>query len=356
LYIVNYYARDVQGHISLPRKSHVIHGGFEEKAIVISGGETNHPDGAVIDAMSMNVYDTLNWRLFGHDDIRFLNHQTNNPLVDGPPSTQAIFNALADFSGADRLNIFLIGPTLSNRFYLGAGEFLDPEDLDGWLDAIQASHDIAINVIMDFRGSGSWLRGLQAPEDAERIVLASTRPNKPSFWFFGGEFSFMQFFMNHIFSGRSIGESFEHAERAIIDVTGGRIGLFNAGNVFRQEPRLDETGDGGHDVNLHLAPFRYIGPAFVTADDPPLIGSIMPDADITYTNEVILWVGDVMDVDGISNVTCIVTPPSPLFGTNPLFEAEMTYNPSMNRYEFLYTNLLATNRNHQVTFVAVDNN
>ncbi|NIR35452.1 MAG: hypothetical protein GWN79_03740, partial [Actinobacteria bacterium] len=150
--------------------------------------------------------------------------------------------------------------------------------LDGLLDLYQASGAVA-NVVMEFPGSGAYVTSLIPPAESDRIVMACTRAGRDLLWDGGGLLSFSGHFLSHVFEGKTIGESFERARQSIRRASG----------TLRQAPQIDDSGDGlATKDDGDLALLSYFGPAFVTGDDTPFIGRVIPDTLITGTNEVLL--------------------------------------------------------------------
>jgi len=139
--------------------------------------------------------------------------------------------------------------------------------------------------------------------------------------------SFSQYFLTDVFSGYDVGTAFTRARTAVRRVSG----------RLRQEPQLDDNGDGlCNGMDGEIARQRHIGGAFVTGADVPVVGSAMPSGLLAGVNPP-LWAADVTAMDGLSNVWCLITPPD-YDGTGDLAEVSLTWNPAMLRYESAFTN------------------
>lgn len=217
---------------------------------------------------------------------------------------------------------------------------LTPADLDGWLDTFQASNQ-SVNVILDFDKCGNFVPLIKPPAGGERITIASTAGNAmmdPD-----GLLSFSQCFFSYIFEGNTIGDAYKSAKRSI-RLASGRL---------RQRSMMDDNGDGSSSkTDGDIAEERYIGPAFVTGDDVPFIGTVMPDTALAGSN-LTLWVADVSDVDGVSNVWCMVTPPD-YDGTNGIVELSLTNSATPGRYETAYSDFTLRGT-YVLTIFAMDN-
>ncbi|MEM7391440.1 MAG: thrombospondin type 3 repeat-containing protein, partial [Verrucomicrobiota bacterium] len=312
----------------------------------------NHPQWTAIENMSSFSYETLQARLFSHEDILVLSRSTfidfnedGSNDVDGVSSLTGIAMAITNWaSGADQLNLFLIGPETNGILDLGSGESLAAPLLDDWLDKFQVD-DRRVQLVMEFARSGSFLSELTAPPSRERISIASAQADQEVLWSGDGLISFLSFFLNHIIGGETIGDAFNLARRAIRSASG----------PVRQTALLDDDGDGVADPQFgtwSFASASYIGPAFVTGDNPPFIGDVISDF-ISFTNSVVtLWADELLDVDGISNVWCFITPPD-FDGHTELERTKLTMNPITARYEVSYVGFDLPGR-WNLTFLAED--
>lgn len=357
-YKVIYYARDEWNSVSLPVQRFVIQRGMIERVIVVAGGDTNAPQWPHAEAIGQYANHTLRERWFTADAIQYLG---NGPWrdadgdgsndVDDVASLATVANAITNWAvspqlagPANKLTLYLAGTTQGGEFQLNATETLPAATLDTWLDRFQASNG-EVNVIMDFGGSGTYIPSLTAASN--RLVMASCGVGQPNVWDSDGQLSFSFFFLTAIRNGSDLAGAFVDA-----------WGLTKRASRRKQFPVLDEDANGRGDgtpsnrLNWRYAPGRYIGPAFVTGDDIPGIGTVMPDTLIAGTGTGTIWVSDVVDADGISNVWCVITPPD-FDGTGDLPETNLAYSAEANRYEaqFAFTELGA----HVLTFFARDN-
>ncbi|MBN1670771.1 MAG: hypothetical protein JXR37_07055, partial [Kiritimatiellae bacterium] len=360
-YKVVYYAMDQWASVSLPAQSYVVQTAFDERVVLLNGGATNDAAWPAMNEMANRAYRTCLKRWLGPERVCYLSALGEQDVngdgtndVDAAPSAANLNWAITQWAGgtaaggpASKLTVFLIGETSGSALRLNASETLNATALDGWLDSFQSPRQAPVNVVLEFGKSGGFIPNLVPPAGCERINIAAAAANQAVVWQADGRLSFSGAFLSHVFNGRSIGEAFERA-RPCMRYASGRL---------RQAAQLDDDGDGvaneEPDDGL-LAPLRYIGAAFVTGGDNPLIGTPMPDTEITdHTNAAALWAADVTDADGVSNVWCTVTAPDYDAETDlPL--TELDWNASAARHEGAYTNftLLGT---YVVTFFAEDN-
>ena len=331
-YEINYYAKDIWQSVSPPKPSQVIQAGFVDKLLVLAGGQTNDPLWSSIRYLSEQAFVTSRTRAFTTNRLAFLSaqaiddadHDGTNDVTD-LATLDAVANVMTNWAtDADRLTVYLVGGASNGTYRLNDNETLGAGQLDAWLDQLQASN-IAVNVVMEFDGCGGYLPAMNSPADRERMTIACASAGQPVQWGYDGYFSFSQCFLNLVFQGESIGDAFTEAKTAIR----------NASGRLRQAALLDETGDGVPESKLSAnAPSRrrHWGPAFVTGDDKPMIGTRMPDAIVSAPTSCVIWVADALDVSGITNVWCVVTPPDS-WGTNGLFVRPLAFDGEDARYE-----------------------
>ena len=356
-YKVIFYAMDVWGSVSLPRQSYVTQSSFDERAIIVAGGSTNDPDWASVNNIGNMAYHILKSRWFTSNTIQYLNGNVDQDIdfdgtndVDALPTLANLAWAITNWAGttnfggpADKLTIYLVGAATNSDFRMNASEALTAASLDGWVDTFQASNREVI-IVMDFSGCGGFLPSLTPPPERERICVASTKSGKSACIAENGYCSFSQCFLSEVFRGRNIGDAFLAAKQTIKPLSG-----------TRQRALLDDDGDGtpnepGQDLLCALN--SYIGTAFMTGADSPMIDQVTPDTLLKGTNTLLLWASGVTDMDGISNVWCVITPPN-CSGPGDLVRTNLAWNSGTERYEALYTNFLSGGV-YACTFYAMD--
>ena len=235
-----------------------------------------------------------------------------------------------------------MGEGTNGLFRLNPAETLAPLDLKRWLDTYQASNGQA-QVVMDFSGSGAFLPLLKAPSSQVRICVASSQANQTSLFGNGGIVSFGEFFLSSLFNGDTIGQAFTRARSLIYGASG-----------LKQTALLDDNGDGvSTKTDGAVAGKHYIGVAFRTGGDPPVIGSVLSNAVLVTGQPLVLWAQDVTAMAGISNVWCVITPPD-YGGSGDLPQVSLAWNAASSRHEVVYTNFTAPGT-YVCTFYAQDN-
>ena len=336
-YKVQFYAQDIWGSIALPRQSYVAQNGFDERVILVGTGSTNDVRWPGINSMCNLAWHAFRSRWFSPQAITCLNTRTGQDFdsdgtndVSATPSLAGLAGGITNWAaGSDKLTVCLIGDGSNGTFRMNATEALTPQMLSAWLDGYQVSNR-EVSVIMDFPGSGGFLSYIKPPPGRKRISVSSAKLEQNSIMSNGGKVSFSQYFFSDVFSGYPIGRAFFRAKDAIRNVTG----------RLKQDPQLDDNGDGLSTwTDGTLAMQRYIGSAFITGDDAPVVGRVMPQTQ-TGTNLLMLWAADVTAMDGVSNVWCLITRPD-YQGEGDLPQTNLVWNASNGRYEVLYDGFTA---------------
>ena len=358
-YKVVYYVQDIWNSTSSPKQSSVIQVGFDERIVLVAAGSTRDDDWVSTEAMARTAYATFQSRLFDHDSIYFLSagdldvDGDGSNDVDARPGEDELEEAIASWArdtdregiGADRLTIYIIGDENDNKLRLNEfGESLDPVELAEWIDRFQLS-DQAVNVVLDFPGAGSYIPLLSPSAGKDRVLVASTGPNRERLNKNRGTISFTQFLMSELFNGTTLGESVDRARKTIRRASG----------KLRQRVEIDDDGDGRSNEKNEdgiIARQRFIGPAFLTGADSPLIGEVVPPTVITNATALTLWASDVTDIDGIARVWCLITEPD-YYGVGDLIPLDLVFNPGLDRYETLFDGFTMPGR-YVVTFLAED--
>jgi PKD repeat protein len=340
-YKVIFYAQDVWGSVSPPRQSYVVQNGFDEKVILVAGGDTNWPSWSGINNLGNYAFGVLSKRGLGFGRLFYLSAQTNQDLsgdggddVNALPTREGLHDAITNWAaGADALTIYLVGEGTGNGYVLNAGETLEASALDLWLDEFQGTARVA-RVVMDFAGAGGFIPVLAPLSAPERISIASCRASRESVKEADGMLSFSRFFFSEVKAGRNLQESFRRAQYGIRRASGG----------VRQGALIDDNGNGiPNEKNIDgvLSCSRYLGPAFITGAEPPVVGSIMSDTELTNATTLMLWASEVTDAQGISNVWCVITPPNYGWASNSV-QTHLAWNAGQGRYEAEYAGFSVT--------------
>ena len=331
-----YYARDTVGAVSLPKPGYVTQMGFDERVVLVIGGDTNKADWASMEQTASFAYQTFISRRIGTTNIYVLSPNMDwdgdedaIPDVNSTLTLESFRNAVTNWAGsADELTVYMLGNQYGYIYRLNETELLTTNDVHDVIYTWQnADTSKMAKVIMDFTSAGSYLESLAVDDDSERVVVAGTMEYSPALFKSDGLISFSSFFLSHLMQGRSIKEAYDQA----------RMGMFVASGRNFQNALLDDNGNGipcEKYLDGAVAENAYIGMAFLTGDDFPTIGAVMSETSIVDTNEVVVWVSDVFDSGGISNVWCEITPP--LYRNRELMNRiDLEWNEESLRYEAL---------------------
>ena len=337
-YAVTFYVQDAEGNVSLPRQAYVTQIGYDDRVILVAGGDTNGAAWPAIESLARLACSTFRLRLFTPDRMRVL---TPSGLLDydGDGTNDAIAAATgaalqsailgwALTNTTDRLTLYLLGDGVDSAFRINGAESVTTNQLAAWIRAFEATNPVPVTLVMDFAGAGAFLPALAAGAEpaADRIAIASTRAYQEALFANNGTVSFTQYLLAGVIAGKTLGDAYTAARRAIRRVSGG----------VRQRAQLDDNGNGvpgEKNIDGLLAAATWIGSAFVTGADAPLIGSVAPSRVLDGSGAAVtLWAADVTGMYPVSNVWCVLTPPG-ADPTNTLPRLDLAWNPSLQRYE-----------------------
>jgi len=343
-YSVQFYVQDDEGNVSAPRQTYIAQIGYDDRVILVAGGDTNGAAWPSIEYLTQLAGTSLRLRLFTPDHIRYLSPATYQDLdgdgtndvaaLSGLASLQDAIASWATTNSTDRLTLYFIGEGSTNTFRLNATECLTTNQLASWIHAFQATNPVPVNILLDFSGAGAFLPSLGDPDlatacpDATRIAIASSAAGGEALFSNGGTVSFSQYLLSGVVAGETLGDAYTAARRAIRRVSGS----------VRQRAQIDDTLNGvanEKDIDGLLADETYLGAAFMTGSDIPVIGKVIGLTTLAAAgNPVTLWAQDVAGMSPISNVWCVVTPPG-FSGSDSLPILNLSWNTTSCRYEIL---------------------
>jgi hypothetical protein len=299
------------GAISIPL---VLYPGVDvgEALIVAGGGIENNTLWPTIENLANRFYMVLRSRRFNHDQIYYISPRVYSYDLNGdgkfeividdhPPSKEKIQNHLlslyregvqAKVSEYRPLIIYLVDHGGTEKFKLNiGGEYLLAQELDGWLDALQAATNCEVVVIVEACHSGTFIEPL-APTGAQKRILISSSNTEVSNYDQVGIQSFTQYFLNQVAQGDNL-KSCYHKTRDKLS----NLRLFED-----QDPQLNDGQQGARASNF------YIGGTFLTGDIMPEITAVTPN-QVIQAGPFPLSVS-VADAEGIAKVWVSVMPPN----------------------------------------------
>lgn len=293
-----------------------------DKAVIVAGGGP-FPGNVLWDATQTcanYAYRVLVSQGFTKDTIHYLSANTefdldSNGLADdvNAETTNAnLETALTTWAPAQHnglptkdVVVYLVDHGGSGLFRMSGSETLSAEQLDAWLDTLQAGISGTLTVLYEACESGTFLPALAAPN---RIVIASASPGESAHFVASGVVSFSNYFWTDIFAGASVAEAFVNAVTSLTQV------------YDYQNPLGDDNGDGVYTAaDGDLAFATRIGAGIPQNWSPPTIGAVSPNQSINGTAEASLWAEPVTDPDGISHVWAVIQPPG--------YDRDATNNP-----------------------------
>ena len=247
------------------------------------------------------AYNALIAQFYDPADIYFMSVD-GIPGFDVAPSVFYLGRHLQDLANNGSidnldLSIYLIGAGDNGSFAMNDEEEIltaSPQ-LEDWLDYLQNKKHSRVTLIYDGNKSGSFIHALMPPEGKERIIITSTGAESAAYFKTEGSVSFSSFFWDRIAAGATIGDAFLYAKRAISYCT--RDNEISFSCYRPQHPLIDANGNGiaNEPVDETIAQGLNLGDGIVSADEPPLIGSVSAQrqgnlltitAEITSTNPV----------------------------------------------------------------------
>jgi len=189
--------------------------------------------------------------------------------VDGDSTSanvqDAITNWAASLTGADiPFFLYLADHGGIDAFLTdGSGDTITPDELDGWLDALE-DEGVPVNVVYEACHSGSFIDGLKKQR---RVVIASTGRLNNAYPSRRGAL-FSDAFFTQLGQCKDLYTSFRAATAAV-----GATGLW-------QTPWLDDNGDGMPDDKDGAVARQRGLPICGFVDRPPVIDRVTPPASI----------------------------------------------------------------------------
>lgn len=323
-----YYAHAQGGGMSFPKYGYVVQAGADERAILVAGGTTNLALWTNLNGVANNAWETLLTRQFTTDTVHYLSMDTNQPGVDETVSLAGVGMAITNWAaGSSKLTICLAGEGTNGELRLTESDTLAAAQLDAWLDAYQESNRTVI-AVLDFAGAGVFITNMTTPPGRVRILVAGSGTNEPAIFEQEGWLSFSRLFWSHIFSGANVLDAFVPARDVLFNLTRGA-----------QDPQLDDNGNGAPNEKDEgaLAEGQYIGSAFVTGAEAPVIGAVTLDTILAGTNALTLWASEIVAAAGVDRLWCVVTPPSDAEDPAQV-TVDLPWEAGPARYEAVYTN------------------
>ncbi len=309
--------------------AHVVQEIRSQKAILVAGtGETdcNGVRGALWKAtrhVVRTAYRALIIQGFQPDQIYLLSPDTafdadgdGQSDVDAELTADALRLAITDWTmspdnPASELILYWTGHGTAGAFDLNCTtsphQILTDNTLDGWIDTLQQSMAGRVIAVYDACNSGSFMPGLSASGDQDRITVTSTLPSELAWFEDDGRISFSSSFWSTVYRTGRLYASFDEARQ------------FLSSDNQNQTPWIDKDGDGIPD-DLYADDFDsdiIIGRGRVAASSPPVIGTVCDTQVLNCQTSAVIQVGDVQAANHLSSIYAKILPPqtdTPLTG------------------------------------------
>jgi sugar lactone lactonase YvrE len=297
-YFLAIYAYDSQGNTSQPQMTTVqVQNPLRHRALLI-GGELPAKVHRVQEA-----YDALKYQGYTDEDIYYLSN-LSSPGVDGSTTVDNVKFALLTWAQANptqNLIVYVEGVEAQGAVMLNASNALTFEQLDEWLDTLQATLPGPVIVIYQGALSDKIWSVSTPPTSTTRIVMSSTSLREdgclnPDAW----QPLFAEAFWRAVRQG----------EANLLKVFNTAKGTMT--EMSLQEPHYDANGNGIPDEKPDQEETNKVrlGLGIVTAADEPRLGDISPTQVLrSDTTTAMIVVHRVNTLDDIQQVTAEIKPP-----------------------------------------------
>ncbi|HHC24884.1 MAG TPA: hypothetical protein ENK58_05645, partial [Desulfobacterales bacterium] len=265
-YLIAIYAKDNAGNTSPPKLTTVeVQSASMRKAIILVTDTMTGSIKPMLAQLGQFAYSVLiNNQGYEEEDIYFMSPDTLSSGVKAPDLNN-LETALTSWAAdAQDLVLYMAGEGDVSILHINGTEILLPEQLDVWLDELQAQIPGKITVVYDSCHSWNFLRHLTPPagKEKERILIGSTGKNQSVHFIPDGKISFSKYFWAAVSDGNNVYKSFTIAKDSI---------KFTC----EQNPQIDDNGNGKNkyedgDNDGRLARKYFIGAGIMRADNDPL--------------------------------------------------------------------------------------
>lgn len=278
---------------------------FISKAIIVAGGGpsagnwVNHIWESTL-LCAEYAYGALLHQGFTHEDIFYLNSDTQNTNADREATSANLQYALSEWAGesgkeADELLIYMVDHGGKESFRMNAGEIMQAVQLDTWLDTLQNTMPGRLILVYDACQSGTFLNRLSPTGEQERIIITSAS-DESAYFLNRGRNSFSYHFWATVYEGAYLDDTFFFARDM--------MAAFQSSQL-----EADGNGIGNEKADKAMTAGIVIGKGLMSLSDMPLMKSVSGEQTVSGTGKITLRTGPVTDADGIGKVWGFVIPP-----------------------------------------------
>jgi hypothetical protein len=287
------------------------------KALIVAG--TEYVDDSTNIAIRTNAdlaYRALRYQGVDKNLIYYLSADTDNIFVNDTATIASIGHAITQWATgessfenddaikADSLIVYLVDHGGIGSFRVNESEILSATVLNQWLDKAQETIPGKLIFIYDACNSGSFIPHCSGiPQNRERIVITSTRPDETTKFVNNGAISFSNYFWGGIFNGKDVKKAF--------DLTQNVSKLkFNDVLIFSQHPQINVNGNhiSNEPIDIKALQNVLIGNGKETFFGMPTIHDISSEQTITYSTSASITATGVWAKNGVSSVWAQIMP------------------------------------------------
>jgi hypothetical protein len=278
--------------------------------ILVAGRRRDNDLQANIYQVAAHAYRVFLNHGYTGDDIYYLATDLTQPGADALATNDDLRAAITSWANARvgparPLTLYLVDHGEYDRFMLDdlRGEYLAPDELDGWLAEMEQQHPgLKVNVVVEACLSGSFIDLPKKVSGPGRVVIASTANHSNAYASAAGA-NFSDQFLDALDRNSSLYTAFQTAH------WGARVA-----SAENQIPWLDDNGNGtpnepSDGLEAQRRGFSFTG---TLANDkwPPYIVEAIAPATIQNSTGVIR--ARVLDnpQDGVRRVWAVIYPPS----------------------------------------------
>ena len=310
-------AMDIAGSYSLKvfngSTSHVMPGAvsftdnaslLNSKAIIVAGGGPDASGGLIWEetkTCANKAYNALILQGYEHDSIYYLTGETLNTQRDADANYAALSYAINTWAAdATQLIIFFVDHGRQEEFVIkedgGGTETLGAQELDSWMDNLQATMPGPLTFIYDACLSGSFIPYLTPPAGKERIVITGSSYEYAYFLENGlNSFSY-HFWGKTLINQGNLGDTFLDAQALMQSYQNPLI-----------ESNWDLEGNSNESGDIQMAQGSIIRRGgYLYLGKHPSIGDISSPQIVSGTTSGTLWASGIIDAD---NVEAVIVPP-----------------------------------------------
>ena len=254
-----------------------VHNSDYSKAIIVAGGSTSNELWTATQLNSNYAYLALRAQGFNKNELKYFNANTQQDLdfnkqyddISGISSKANLQDAVLNWtqsSTTDNIFLYLIDHGGDGSFRLSDTETLSVNELDGWLDKLEAALPTIkhITILIDASESGSFIRpfagNLATLAGPKRRIIASAQASQNAYFLDQGNVSFSNYFWRGVFQGKDLHASFDQAYQ---------------GMSAYQSAEVDFNGNGksNESDDFALMHEQYIGNGIAAKAAVPIFGN-----------------------------------------------------------------------------------